>query len=169
MVFLAGSLLFSACSTGEQAPPEPVKIGTLFAYTGDLATSGPSLRNAADLAAKHINLAGGVLGAEIALVHKDTGTDRDIAKDNAIRLVEEEKVGAIVGAPSSGVTVHVARSVTIPRHVVLISPSSTSPDITTLEDDDFVFRTAPSDALQGVSRPLLSPSRSVHSSHIPET
>lgn len=150
MVFLAGSLLFSACSTGEQAPPEPVKIGTLFAYTGDLATSGPSLRNAADLAAKHINLAGGVLGAEIALVHKDTGTDRDIAKDNAIRLVEEEKVGAIVGAPSSGVTVHVARSVTIPRHVVLISPSSTSPDITTLEDDDFVFRTAPSDALQGV-------------------
>ena len=91
-----------------------------------------------------------MLGAEIALVHKDTGTDRDIAKDNAIRLVEEEKVGAIVGAPSSGVTVHVARSVTIPRHVVLISPSSTSPDITTLEDDDFVFRTAPSDALQGV-------------------
>ena len=91
-----------------------------------------------------------MLGAEIALVHKDTGTDRDIAKDNALRLVEEEKVGAIVGAPSSGVTIHVADSVTIPGQVVLISPSSTSSDITTLDDDDFVFRTAPSDALQGV-------------------
>jgi len=150
LVFLGCSLLFSACSKGEQAPAEPIKIDTLFAYTGDLATTGPELRNAADLAAKHINLAGGVLGAQLALVHKDTGTNRDIAEGNALRLVEEEKVSAIVGAQSSGVTIHVAMSVTIPGQVVLISPSSTSPDITTLEDNDFVFRTAPSDALQGV-------------------
>ncbi len=57
---------------------------------------------------------------------------------------------AIVGALSSGVTIAAAQSVTVPKGRVLISPSSTSPAITVLEDDDFLFRTVVSDAAQGV-------------------
>jgi ABC-type branched-subunit amino acid transport system substrate-binding protein len=47
----------------------------------------------------------------------------------------------------------VAQTVTIPNKVILISPASTSPLLTNLPDDegkDFLFRTCPSDALQGV-------------------
>jgi ABC-type branched-subunit amino acid transport system substrate-binding protein len=68
-------------------------------------------------------------------------------------MVEVDRVVAIIGALSSGVTVPVAESVTIPAGVIMISPASTSPLITVLPTDqgrDFLFRTCPSDALQSV-------------------
>jgi ABC-type branched-subunit amino acid transport system substrate-binding protein len=58
-------------------------------------------------------------------------------------------VSAFIGALSSGVTIPVAESVAVPNEVVQISPASTSPVITGLKDNDFVFRTVPSDSLQG--------------------
>jgi branched-chain amino acid transport system substrate-binding protein len=54
-----------------------------------------------------------------------------------------------VGPWASSETVPVGRSVAARDQVPLISPSSTSPEITDLPDDGYVFRTAPSDALQG--------------------
>ena len=57
---------------------------------------------------------------------------------------------AVVGALSSGVTIAAANAVTIPKETLLISGASTAPSITVLEDGDFVFRTTPSDASQGV-------------------
>jgi ABC-type branched-subunit amino acid transport system substrate-binding protein len=67
--------------------------------------------------------------------------------------VEIDRVVAIIGALSSGVSVPIAESVTVPRGVIQISPASTSPLLTVLPADqgkDFLFRTCPSDALQGV-------------------
>ncbi len=58
---------------------------------------------------------------------------------------------AMVGPVCSGVTLRVARSVTIPAGVVLLSVASASSLITQLDDQDLVFRTAPSDALKGTS------------------
>lgn len=150
----AGWLLsLSGCGPA-QRPEEPIKIGTLFDYTGPLAEFGPPLRNAADLAARHINEAGGLLGGrKLQLIHEDGGTTASIGIDRAKKLVRVDKVPAIVGALASGVTVPVASTVTIPNNVVQISPASTSPLITYLPDDagkDFLFRTCPSDALQGV-------------------
>ena len=72
---------------------------------------------------------------------------------DVLELVEIDKVVAIIGALASGVTVPVAESVTIPAGVIMISPASTSPLLTVLPADqgkDFLFRTCPSDALQGV-------------------
>jgi len=56
---------------------------------------------------------------------------------------------SITGAASSESTIRVANNVLVDNEVVDCSPASTSPDITGLEDDDFLFRTPPSDALQG--------------------
>ena len=68
----------------------------------------------------------------------------------AEELVNAQGVVAIVGALASGVTIPVATSVTIPNGIVQISGASTAPAITVLEDNDFLFRTALSDASQGV-------------------
>jgi len=97
-----------------------------------------------------LNEAGGVLGKEVKVVTRDTKTDPTSGVDAARKLVKVDKVPAFVGALSSGVSMPVAESVAIPNKVVQISPSSTSPQLTGLEDDDYVFRTVPSDALQGV-------------------
>ena len=82
-------------------------------------------------------------------MHRDSQTDPTAGIDAAKKLVELDKVVAIVGALSSGVTIPVATSVTIPGGIVQISPASTSPQITDLQDNGLLFRTCPSDALQG--------------------
>ncbi len=129
---------------------EPIRIGTLIDATGDLAAFGPPIVLATDLAALLINEAGGINGRQIEMVHRDSGTSPQIATDAASALVNVDGVEAIVGSLSSGVTLAVAESVTIPNGAVLVSPASTSPAISALSDNDFVFRTTVSDALQGV-------------------
>lgn len=129
---------------------DPVKIGTVLDFTGDLGAFGPPMRNGADLAAELLNEAGGVLGRPVEGVHRDGGTSPQVSTDAARALITAEGVDAIVGPLASGVTQAVASAVTIPNQVVLITPSGTSPAITAMEDDDFLFRTTVSDAAQGV-------------------
>jgi len=54
-----------------------------------------------------------------------------------------------MGADCSGVTTAIANNVAVPNGVPMISPSATSPALTTIEDNGYFFRTAPSDARQG--------------------
>ncbi len=128
---------------------EPLKIGVLVAFTGDLSDFGPEHENAALLAAKEINAAGGVLGQDIEIVTGDTGTDPSQGATEATRLVEVENVDVILGALSSGVTLQIAESVTGPGGVLQISPASTSVAVTEANDNDFLFRTTVSDLAQG--------------------
>jgi ABC-type branched-subunit amino acid transport system substrate-binding protein len=131
------------------AAQDAVKIGTLIPLTGPLAEFGPNFRKAADLAAGHLKDA----GLALQLIHADDETAAIPAVAAARKLVDVDKVPAIVGAAASGVTIPVAESVTIPNKVLQISNASTSPLITVLpadKDQDFLFRTCPSDALQGV-------------------
>jgi ABC-type branched-subunit amino acid transport system substrate-binding protein len=128
---------------------EPIKIGTLFDYTGALEAYGKPIQNGAVLAAEQLNKAGGPIGRMIELVHRDSQTNPTAAIDAAKKLVEVDKVVAIVGSLGSGVSIAVATSVTVPSGIVQISPASTSPQLTELDDKGFLFRTCPSDALQG--------------------
>ena len=128
---------------------DTIKIGSLTALTGGLAPFGPPIDYGAKLAAAQINAAGGIFGKKVEIVTRDTGTAPAVGRDAAAKLCEIDKVPAIVGALSSGVTV-AASSVTIANGVVLISPASTSAELTGLEDNDYVFRVVPGDTLQGV-------------------
>ena len=131
------------------APAADIKVGTLMAHTGPLAEYGPPIKDGAVLAGKQMAAA----GFEIKFFHEDSETNPTPATNAAKKLVEVNKVVAIVGALSSGVTLAVAESVTLPNNVILISPASTNPLMTVLPADegkDFLFRTCPSDALQGV-------------------
>jgi branched-chain amino acid transport system substrate-binding protein len=128
---------------------DTIKIGALMSLTGALGPYGPSILDGAKMAVDTINAAGGLLGKQLELVVRDTATSPDVGRDAASKLVELDKVVAIVGALSSGVTL-AASSVTIPAEVVLISPASTAPSIPALDDNDYVFRTVVSDEVQGV-------------------
>ena len=67
----------------------------------------------------------------------------------AERLVTADRVNAIVGGDCSGVTIAMLQQVAKPNGIVMISPSATSPALSTIDDDGLFFRTAPSDARQG--------------------
>jgi branched-chain amino acid transport system substrate-binding protein len=126
-----------------------LKVGTLFDHSGALQDWGPRHQNAAELAAQQMAAA----GFTIEFVHEDSQTAAEPAKRAALKLIEIDKVAVIVGSASSGVIVPVAESVTCPNNVLMITPGATSPFITDLPEDkerDLLFRTCPSDALQGV-------------------
>ena len=65
-------------------------------------------------------------------------------------MIDIDGVDAIVGSLSSGVTMATAIAVTIPKNIPIMSPASTSPAITVMDDNDTVFRSTVSDAAQGV-------------------
>jgi branched-chain amino acid transport system substrate-binding protein len=139
----------SPAATG-QAAGEPLKIGGLMSFTGDLSKFGQPIFNGAELAVSEINASGGVLGDPVTLVKADDGTSPQQGVAEARRLVDVEKVQAIIGGLSSGVSLQVAETVSGPDSVLQISPASTSPGLTDANDSDFLFRTTISDAAQGL-------------------
>jgi len=143
----AGALSMAVAAGAVDA--QPLRIGALLPLTGDLQAYGESSRNGVELAVEEINAAGGVLGEPVELEISDSQTEPQAGVDAAQRLVSVQGVHALVGALSSGVTIPVARSVARAEGVAQISNASTSPEITDLEDGDFLFRTVPSDAFQG--------------------
>lgn len=132
----------------EQLPP--LVVGNLNSFTGSLAEFGPPLRNSVALAADHVNAAGGIHGGSMVVISRDTAVSPVQGVDAARALIDVENAVAIVGALSSGVTIAAAEAVVIPNGRIIISGASTAPAITTLDDNDWVFRTAVSDAAQGV-------------------
>lgn len=128
---------------------QPVKIGALMPTTGALQVYGEASINGLRLAIDEVNAAGGVLGRPVELSFGDTQTNPQAGVDAAKRLVATEHVAGLVGALGSGVTIPVATSVSAVDKVPQVSNASTSPVITTLADNDFLFRTVPHDALQG--------------------
>ena len=127
----------------------PVKLGGLVPLTGALSEFGAGFRKAGDMAVEQFNNA----GFKLAIKYGDTETSAIPGVGAARSLVDVEKVVALIGAAASGVTLPIAESVAIPNKIAIISNASTSPLLTYLPADqgkDFLFRTAPSDALQGV-------------------
>ncbi|HEY8490601.1 MAG TPA: ABC transporter substrate-binding protein [Dehalococcoidia bacterium] len=135
---------------GDEEGGEALKIGLLFPFTGDLSDFGPAFERTAQMAADEINAAGGVNGRPIELVRADDGTSPQQAVEEARRLVEIERVSAIIGPASSGATLQVAESVTGPNRVLEITSSGTSPALTVANDNGYLFRTPISDAAQGL-------------------
>ncbi len=132
-------------------------IGDSVPLSGDLADFGPPGQKAADLAVDEITAAIEEAGVDhtVEIVHEDNGggADQQAAVQAARKMVESDGASCIAGAWASADTIPTAESVTIPEGVLLISPASTSDEITGLEDDGLVNRTAPPDAFQG---PTLS-------------
>lgn len=152
-------LMLTACGgDAGDVPAEQVayelKVGNLVPFTGDLAPFGRAGDRAAKLATELINESLGRIGAagriKVRVVaSEDTQTNQTAAVEAATKLVTTNGAQVLMGAFASNTTIPVAQSVSVPNRVVQISPSSTSPDITGLADDGYLWRTAPSDLLQG--------------------
>ena len=124
-----------------------MSVGILLPETGDLASVGGPMIQAAQLPVTQVNdaePAGLTVNAQL----EDTQTSPSAGTAAAESLVSAG-VPSVCGSASSGVNVPVSQQVFIPNEIVGCSPSSTALSVSNLEDDDYIFRTAPSDILQG--------------------
>src|SRR4051812_28923421 len=130
-----------------------LKIGTVLPFTGDLAPYGGNMDKAVQLAIKLQNAALKQAGLankiKVQLVDSQDGQSQASASVEAAKKEVGEHVNVIVGEMASSATIPMAQSVTIPNRVVLISPTSSAPQLTTLPDKGYVWRAYPSDTLQG--------------------
>lgn len=141
-LFALGILLTSCQSVSDNTGP--IKIGFIGPLTGDASTYGADTLHGSQIAVAEINSAGGINGRMIELIAEDgrcTGTD---AASAAQKLINIDGVVAIAGPACSGETLGVAPIVESAQ-IPLISPTATSPDITTA--GDFIFRNIPDDGL----------------------
>ena len=144
----AGALLAGAASA------EEIKLGVILGFTGPIESLTPSMADGAELAMKEVSDSGKLLGgATVTSVRADsTCIDAAAASAAAERLITAEGVKGIMGADCSGVTGAILNNVAVANGVVMVSPSATSPGLSHAnnEDNGLFFRTAPSDARQGV-------------------
>ena len=148
---LLASTLLAAMTGTAMADGHMVKIGVILGFTGPIESLTPDMAASAELAFKEASDSGILLGGKkIAPVRADsTCTDSAAATAAAERLISSDGVAAIFGADCSGVTGAVANNVAVPNGVIMISPSATSPGLSSIKDNGYFFRTAPSDARQG--------------------
>ncbi|TNF64950.1 MAG: branched-chain amino acid ABC transporter substrate-binding protein [Rhodobacteraceae bacterium] len=136
------------------AQASEVKIGIILGFTGPLESITPHMGAGAEMAMKEVTDSGMLLdGMTVTPVRADsTCIDAAAATAAAERLVTADGVKGIMGADCSGVTGAILQNVAVPNGIVMISPSATSPGLSHAnnEDNGLFFRTAPSDARQGV-------------------
>jgi len=137
--------------TGQEQPQQlkgTYKIGVMYPLTGDAAAYGLPIQKTTKYAADEINAKGGVNGRKLELIYEDSKCNPKDGNAAAQKLINVDKVKVIIGGVCSGETLGAA-PIANENKVVMISPSATSPDITT-KGGDFVFRLAPSDAFAGI-------------------
>ncbi len=127
-----------------------VNLGIILGFTGPIESLTPDMASAAEYAISEVNAAGNFEFGEVSSVRADsTCIDAAAATAAAERLITADNVNAIVGGDCSGVTTAMLENVAMANGTVMISPSATSPALSSVEDDGLFFRTAPSDARQG--------------------
>jgi ABC-type branched-subunit amino acid transport system substrate-binding protein len=152
---VAGASVGVAACGGGGGTTGTLTIGDLVPLTGDLSDFGPPGEKAANLAADQINEQAKAADAEISgvkIITEDSQTEPQ-ASVSAARKMSDEGATCIAGEWASADTIPVARSVAIPDGILEISPASTSDEITPLDDNGLINRTAPPDSFQG---PTLS-------------
>jgi ABC-type branched-subunit amino acid transport system substrate-binding protein len=127
---------------------EPARVGAIVSRSGAASSYGEQVARGFDLAIEQINAAGGVGGRKLELLYRDDSTNPEVGLAALRELVENDRVTTVLGAVSSTVTLRLAPYCQR-RKVVLISPSASAPQLT--EAGDYIFRTFPSDVLEGTS------------------
>mgnify|MGYP006290250443 CR=1 FL=1 len=150
-LLLASAATLAAGAAIAQDGANEIKMGVILGFTGPIESLTPAMATGAEMAMAEVTEAGTLLeGMTVTPVRADsTCVDSAAATAAAERLITAEGVKGIMGADCSGVTGAVLANVAVPNGMVMISPSATSPALTSAEDNGLFFRTAPSNARQG--------------------
>jgi len=145
-------IVVTSCAAPGAAPAaNKTKVALLFPLTGDVATFGKSSKEGVELAIQEWNDKGGVLGNKIEWVVGDSRCDAQEARNQATKVIEQDKVGFIIGEVCSSASIPVSE-VANPKKVLQISPTSTNPAVTVDANGNhkpYTFRACFLDPFQG--------------------
>jgi branched-chain amino acid transport system substrate-binding protein len=102
-VIAAGALMLATPVLAQRAP-EPIRIGAVLSVTGPASFLGDPEDKTLRLYVNRINQAGGVNGRPLQLILYDDAGDANRARTFATRLVEDDRVVAMVGGTTTGTT-----------------------------------------------------------------
>jgi len=143
VVMAAGMPSWAAGPAGD-----PIKIGSLNSMTGLNSTFGQSCDKGIRLAAEEKNKAGGVMGRPVEIVTADTESSPDKTPLAVLKLIEQDKVVAVLGEVASSRTIAAAPACQKAK-IPLLSPASTNPKVT--KPGTYIFRSCFVDDFQGVA------------------
>ncbi len=136
-----------ALSPWASAQTGPIKLGTLTPLTGAGGPYGPAMVAVVKAVVDEVNAAGGVLGRQLALVSEDDQTNPEAGVRAARKLIDVDKVSAIMGTWASSVTTAVAPLCWESR--TFLATVSGADSITALPHQGYLIRTQPNTTLQG--------------------
>jgi branched-chain amino acid transport system substrate-binding protein len=144
-LFLLTLSMVMAGGGGEQT----IKIGFNIPLTGNSPKVGESAKNAGELVKKQINDAGGIdvkgKKYKVDFIYVDNELKPEAAAQAALRLIEQDRVLAIVGPAGSGRAIP-AGQINNDNRTPMISPWATNPDVT--KGRPYVFRACILDPVQ---------------------
>jgi branched-chain amino acid transport system substrate-binding protein len=146
VIIILGYLMFLG-GNGSESDKEGgvITIGFIGPLTGDYAAIGTGIKGAMQYAIDEVNKDGGIDGKTLQAIYEDDACDPTMAANAVNKLVNVDKVTAIIGGTCSSATLAgapIAEAAGVP----MISYASTSPLVTTA--GDYIFRDVPSDMLQ---------------------
>lgn len=122
--------------SGASKSGEPIKLGVLMPLSGPAAEGGKRMKDGFELAKEEINAAGGINGRPIELVYTDDEANTEKGVSGAKRMIEENKVVALLGTLRTGVAMGVAEVAANNKLPFLVTVSS-GPEVTELVGKDY--------------------------------
>ncbi len=142
-----GTLALAVPKWSQAQADEPIKIAALIPLTGGGGAYGPSMERAAQLVVNEVNAAGGLLGRKVQLLVEDDQTNPDAAVRAARKLIDVDKVCAVIGTWASSVTTAVAPLCY--ENKVFLATVSGGEKITQMPHQGYIVRTQPTSTLLG--------------------
>ena len=143
---LAGGVAALASPAVLRAQADPIKLATLTPLTGAGGSYGPVMAKVAASVVEEVNKAGGVMGRRVVLVSEDDQTNPEAGVRAARKLIDVDKVSAIMGTWASSVTTAVAPLCWESK--TFLCTVSGADSITLLPHQGFLVRTQPNSKLQ---------------------
>lgn len=144
---LATALVMALALTGcTKKSSNEILVGHFGSMTGGEATFGQSTDEGIRLAFEEANAKGGIKGKKLKLITMDNQGKSDEAAAVVTRLIEQEKVVALIGEVASGRSL-AAAPIAQAKGIPMVSPSSTNPKVTQV--GDYIFRVCFIDPFQG--------------------
>jgi branched-chain amino acid transport system substrate-binding protein len=133
---------------------EPIRVGTLLAISGDVATLGVDSFHGVQLGVDYLDgtfdgKAGQLVGHDVTLASEDDLCSKDGGQSGGTKLAADPTILSVIGTSCSSSALGVADKILGDKGILLISPSNTAAGLTSLVGHNpFYLRTAQNDAIQ---------------------